>query len=38
MKEILLQVSHGEEKKADLHTLLQHVSIKRKLEQIRSRH
>ena len=36
MKEILLQVSHGEEKKADIHTLLQHVSITRKLEQIRS--
>ena len=36
MKEILLQVSHGEEKKADIHTLLQHVSVTRKLEQIRS--
>ena len=34
MKEILLQVSHGEEKKADIHTLLQHVSVTRKLEQI----
>ena len=36
MKEILRQVSHGEDKKADIHTLLQHVSITRKLEQIRS--